>query len=338
MRLKDFYMYRSLSKILVCTLTMLSPVISMAADPIVIRFSHVAAPDTPKGQGALLFQKKVEEQLGGTVKVEVYPNSSLYGDKEEIQALQDGKVEMLAVALAKLGTYSPKLKLFDLPFLFDSQAALDRFQSKPTGQQLLLSMEKQNIAGLAYWHNGMKQLSAQKPLREPEDMRGLKVRIQDSDVLESQFQSLGATPVKLSFSKVNQALADGTINAAENPWTNLYSKHLYEQQRYITESNHGSLDYMLITNASFWRQIPFNVRIKLETILGEVTYEVNRQADALNQKDKAKIVSAGNNEVITLTNDQRQRWRAAMQPVWQHFEKQIGQDLIKAALYTNETP
>jgi C4-dicarboxylate-binding protein DctP len=338
MRLKDFYMYRSLSKLLICTLAMLSPVIGLAADPIVIRFSHVAAPDTPKGQGALLFQKKVEEQLAGVVKVEVYPNSSLYGDKEEIKALQDGKVEMLAVALAKLGSYSPKLKLFDLPFLFNSQAALDRFQSKPTGQQLLLSMEKQNIAGLAYWHNGMKQLSAQKPLREPEDIRGLKIRIQDSDVLESQFQLLGATPVKMPFNKVSQALDDGTINASENPWTNLYSKHLHEQQRYITESSHGSLDYMLITNASFWRQMPFNVRIKLETILGEVTYEVNRQADAQNQKDRAKIVSAGGNEIITLTNEQRQHWQTAMQPVWQHFENQIGQDLIKAAQYANEAP
>jgi C4-dicarboxylate-binding protein DctP len=331
-------MHRSITTMFACALALLSPVLSMAAEPIVIRFSHVASPDSPKGQGALLFQKKVDEQLAGLVKVEVYPNSSLYGDKDEIQALQNGKVEMLAVALAKLGTYSPKLKLFDLPFLFDSQAALDRFQTKPTGQQLLLSMEQQNMTGLAYWHNGLKQLSAQKPLREPEDVRGLKVRIQDSDVLETQFQALGATPIKMQFSKVNQAIADGTINAAENPWSNLYSKQLYEQQRYITESNHGSLDYMVITSVDFWRKIPFNVRLKLETILGEVTYEVNRQADVLNQKDKAKIVSVGSNEVITLSNEQRQRWRAAMQPVWQRFENQIGKDLIKAALYANDMP
>nr|WP_244309143.1 TRAP transporter substrate-binding protein [Pseudomonas duriflava] len=307
-----------------------------AADPIVIRFSHVASPETPKGQGALLFQKLVAERLQGTVKVEVYPNSSLYGDENELQALQEGKVEMLAVALSKLSSYSPQLKVFDLPFLFDNQAAVDRFQTKPSGQQLLLSMQEKNITGLAYWHNGMKQLSAKRPLREPEDARGLKFRIQSSPVLEAQFEALGATPIQLPFRQVNQALASGTVDAAENPWSNIYSQKLNEQQRYISESNHGSLDYMLLTSASFWRSIPFSTRVQLESIINEVTYEVDRQAEDINQKDKLRIANAGTSEIITLTNEQRQHWRTAMQPVWQRFEAEIGKDLLKAARLANE--
>ncbi|MDV3439367.1 C4-dicarboxylate TRAP substrate-binding protein DctP [Pseudomonas otitidis] len=329
-------MFKPALKALACALALGAAGLAHSADPIVIKFSHVVAEHTPKGQGALLFKKLAEERLAGKVKVEVYPNSSLFGDGKEMEALLLGDVQMIAPSLAKFEQYTKQVQLFDLPFLFNDIQAVDRFQHSPEGQKLLKSMESKNITGLGYWHNGMKQLSANKPLREPKDARGLKFRVQASAVLEEQFKAVRANPRKMSFAEVYQGLQTGVVNGAENPWSNIYSQKMHEVQKYITESNHGVLDYMLITNTQFWNGLPADVRSELEKITVEVTEEVNKQAEALNQGDKQRIIDAKTSEIIELTPEQRNAWREAMKPVWKKFEGEIGPDLIKAAEAANQ--
>lgn len=305
------------------------------AEPIVIKFSHVVAEDTPKGKGALLFKRLVEERLPGQVSVEVYPGSTLYGDANELEALSNNDVQLLAPSLAKFERYSKQLQVFDLPFLFDDLEAVNRFQKRSKGRQLLRSMEKANITGLAYWHNGMKQLSATKPMYLPSDASGLSFRIQPSAVLESQFTQVGASTRKIAFGEVFSALQSGTVQGAENPWSNIYSQKMHSVQPYITETNHGVLDYMLVSNTRFWFSIPHQIRTELEGIIDEVTYEVNRAAEEANQSDRARILKAGTSEVIELNPEQREAWREAMRPVWQQFESVIGEDIIKAAQAVN---
>lgn len=326
---------------------MIKPIITLAglvlaltataveAEPIVIKFSHVVAESTPKGQGALLFKKLVEERLPGQVTVEVYPNSTLFGDADELDALAKNEVQLLAPSLAKFEQYTKQLQVFDLPFLFDDLASVDRFQKRAKGRQLLLSMEKQGITGLAYWHNGMKQLSATKALRMPNDASGLAFRIQPSGVLESQFAQLGASTKKIAFAETFSALQNGTVQGAENPWSNIYSKKMHTVQPYITETNHGVLDYMLVSNTKFWFAIPHQIRTQLEGIIEEVTYQVNRAAEEANQADRERTRKAGTSEIIELTPEQREAWRDAMRPVWKEFESDIGADIIKAAQTVN---
>ncbi|SDA97622.1 C4-dicarboxylate-binding protein DctP [Pseudomonas sp. NFACC15-1] len=307
----------------------------MAAEPIVIKFSHVVGDQTPKGQGALMFKKLAEERLPGKVKVEVYPNSTLYGDDKEMEALLLGEVQIIARSLAKFDQYTKTVQLFDLPFLFDDIAAVDRFQQSPEGQKLLKSMESKNVTGLAYWHNGMKQLSANKPLRTPEDARGLTFRIQTSAVLEEQFKAVDAKAKPMIFSVVYQGLRTGLVNGTENTYSNFYNQKLNEVQQYVTESNHGILDYMLITTSDFWNGLPPDIRSELEKIVVESTAHTNQEAERFNQQDKQHVLDAKTTEIITLTPQERSVWRERMKPVWAKFEKEIGPDLIKAAEASN---
>ncbi len=329
-------MFKTMVRALLCALAIGGSCLANAAQPIVIKFSHVVAENTPKGQGALLFKKLVEQRLGGRVEVDVYPNSSLFGDGKEMEALLLGDVQMLAPSLAKFEQYTRKVQIFDLPFLFDDIQAVDRFQRSPQGRALLTSMQGKGILGLAYWHNGMKQLSANRPLLEPEDARGLKFRVQASDVLNEQFRQLRAISRKMSFAEVYQGLQTGVVNGTENTWSNYESQKVNEVQKYFTESNHGLVDYMVITNAKFWNGLPADIREELQRIMDEVTVEVNKQAEALNQGDKQRIVEAKTSEIIELTPEQRAEWRKAMQPVWKKFEGEIGADLIKAAEAANQ--
>ncbi len=329
-------MFKLTAKALACALSLSVAGLAQAAEPIVIKFSHVVAEHTPKGKGALLFKKLAEERLPGKVRVEVYPNSSLFGDGKEMEALLLGDVQLIAPSLAKFEQYTKQLQVFDLPFLFNDIKAVDRFQQSPAGQGLLKSMESKNITGLGYWHNGMKQLSANKALHEPKDARGLKFRVQASAVLEEQFKAVRANPRKMSFAEVYQGLQTGVVNGAENPYSNIYSQKLHEVQKFITESDHGVLDYMLITNTKFWNGLPEDVRSELDKIIAEVTVEVNKQAEALNQGDKQRILDAKTSEIIQLTPEQRGMWRDAMKPVWTKFEGEIGTDLIKAAEAANQ--
>ena len=330
-------MFKLTAKALACAAIMSCAGLAQAADaPILIKFAHVVADNTPKGQGALLFKQLAEERLPGRVKVEVYPNSSLFGDGKEMEALLLGDVQMLAPSLAKFEQYAKPMQIFDLPFLFDNMEAVDRFQASPEGRGLLTSMEDKNITGLAYWHNGLKVMSANKPLRVPADARGLKFRVQASAVLEEQFKAVRANPRKMSFAEVYQGLQTGVVNGTENTWSNYFSQKVHEVQKYMTESDHGLIDYMVITNTKFWKGLPDDVRSELETIMAEVSVEVNKQADELNRTAKQDIAKAGTTEIIELTPQQRAEWREAMRPVWQKFEKEIGAELIQAAEKSNQ--
>jgi C4-dicarboxylate-binding protein DctP len=309
---------------------------NQTSQPIKIKFSHVVAESTPKGIGAQLFKQQVEKRLAGKIVVEIYPNSQLYDDNKVMEALLLGDVQLAAPSLAKFGKYTKKLQVFDLPFLFNDLQAVDRFQQGPMGQNLLSSMEKYGYLGLGYWHNGMKQLSANKPLRVPADAKGLKFRIQQSQVLQTQFDALSASPQKLAFAEVYNALQTGVVDGQENTWSNIESKKFYEVQKYFSETNHGVLDYLVVTNAKFWKALPDDIRTELEKILAEVTTEVNKLAYELAQASRQKVIDfgkeTGKTEVLTLTKEQLTQWRKAMQPVWKQFEQEIGKDVIEAAL------
>jgi len=310
---------------------------AQAADPIKIKFSHVVAEATPKGQGALMFKQEVEKRLAGKVVVEVYPNSSLFGDAKEMEALALGDVQIIAPSLSKFDKFTKKLQVFDLPFLFDDINAIDRFQKTKIGQSLLEdSIKAKGYKGLAFWHNGMKQLSANKPLRVPEDAKGLKFRIQPSNVLLAQFQAIGANPQKMAFAEVYQALQVGTVDGQENTWSNIYSQKFHEVQKYITETNHGVIDYMVVANAAFWDKLPKDIRAELDKIMAEVTVKANKVADDFNEADKQKIIAAGTSQIIKPTKEELAKWRKAMEPVYKQFEAEIGKELIEAARAANK--
>ena len=312
------------------------PIVASAQAPIVIKFSHVVADKTPKGQGALKFKELVEKKFPGRVQVQVFPSSQLFGDAKELEALLLGDVQIIAPSLSKFDRYTKKIQLFDLPFLFDDMAAVDNFQSGPQGKALLESMIGRGFRGLSYWHNGMKQLSDNKDkLTRPEDVKGLKFRIQASDVLEAQFRALGANPQKMAFSEVYQALQTGVVDGQENTWSNIYSQKFFEVQKTIAETNHGVIDYMVVTNAKWWDALPADIRKGLSEAMAEATLHANKLADDFNQEDRKKIAEAGKAKIQKLTKDDIAAWRKAMEPVWKKFEGDIGRDLIDAALKSN---
>ncbi len=325
--------YRLLSMLAVSVMVLANAVL---ADPIVIKFSHVVAENTPKGQMANKFKALVEERLAGKVKVEVFPNSQLFGDNKVLEAMLLGDVQMAAPSLSKFKRYTKKLQLFDLPFLFNDLAAVEKFQQSPEGQQLLHATEKKGIIGLGYLHNGMKQLSASKPLRVPEDARKLKFRIMSSDVLAAQFKALDAMPLKKPFSEVFTLLQTKAIDGQENTWSNIYSKKFFEVQPYITESNHGVLDYMVVTSAEFWNGLPDDVRAEVKKALDEAIALGNKVAYEKSVADRQAIIDSGRSEVITLKPEERAKWVAVMKPVWKQFEGQIGKELIDAAYAANQ--
>jgi C4-dicarboxylate-binding protein DctP len=313
------------------------PAFVRAQTPIVIKFSHVVAENTPKGQGALKFKELAEKKLPGKVQVQVFPSSQLFGDAKEMEAMLLGDVQLIAPSLSKFDRYTKKVQIFDLPFLFDDIDAVDRFQSSPAGQDLLTSMKNRGLIGLGYWHNGMKQLSSNKDkLVRPEDVKGLKFRIQASDVLEAQFRALGANPQKMAFSEVYQALQTGVVDGQENTWSNIYSQKFHEVQKTIAETNHGVIDYMVVANAKWWDGLPPDVRKGLSEAMAEATVFANKMAEDLNQADKKKIADANKAKIQKLTKEDLQQWKKAMEPVWKKFEGDIGRDLIEAALKSNQ--
>jgi C4-dicarboxylate-binding protein DctP len=305
------------------------------AAPIVIKFSHVVAENTPKGQMANKFKELVEQRLGGKVVVEVYPNSQLFGDNNVLQAMLLGDVQIAAPALSKFESFTKALQLYDLPFLFKDMAAVERFQQSDAGQKLLNSMQKKGLVGLGYIHNGMKQLSSSQPIRVPADAAGMKFRIMTSDVLAAQFEAVNAVPLKKPFSEVFTLLQTKAIDGQENTWSNIYSKKFFEVQPYITESNHGVLDYMIVTSTEFWMDLPDDIRAEVKKALDEAVAFGNKVAEDKGVEDRQKIIDSGRTEVITLTDAERAQWVEVMKPVWKQFEEEIGKDLIDAAYNSN---
>ncbi len=304
---------------------------AQADAPIVIKFSHVVARDTPKGKAADKFRELAEAATKGRVKIEVYPNSTLYKDKEELEALQLGAVQMLAPSLAKFGPLGVKeFELFDLPFIFPDKAALDRVTDGPIGRDLLKKLETKGILGLAYWDNGFKVMSSNRPMRVPADMKGLKMRIQASKVLDEEMRTLGANPQVMAFSEVYQALQTGVVDGTENPPSNLYTQKMHEVQKHLTVTNHGYIGYAVIVNKKFWDKLPVDIRTQLEGAMKEATVYADKIAQEENDKALEAVRKSGKTTIYVPTADEKAEWRRALLPVQKTMEGRIGKDLIEA--------
>jgi C4-dicarboxylate-binding protein DctP len=302
-----------------------------AAEPYVIKFPHVVAPATPKGQMAQRFKELAEQRFPGRVRVEVYPSAQLMEDTESIEALAFGEVQMIATSLSLFDRLTPRFQVFDLPFLFPNLEAVERFQASPAGRELLTALVDDGILGLQFWHNGMKQFSGPRPLIEPADARGLTFRVMESDILQAEIEAIGGSPQKMAFGEVYQALQTGTVDAQENTWSNMYSSKFYEVQPYMTESNHGYIGYYVAVNSGYWQALPADLRAGLEATLAEVTTWGNARSEEINQEDRRRVVDSGRSAVTVLTPEQLAVWQAAMRPVWDEFRDPIGADLIAAA-------
>jgi len=302
---------------------------SAADQPIVIKFSHVVASDTPKGKAADKFKELAEKYTDGKVKVEVYPNSTLYKDKEELEALQLGAVQMLAPSNSKFGPIGIKeFEVFDLPYILPDTKALRKVTEGPVGARLLKLLDAKGMTGLAYWDNGFKQMSANKKLVTPADYQGVKFRIQSSRVLQAQFKALGSLPQVMAFSEVYQALQTGVVDGQENTWSNIYTQKMHEVQKYITETNHGYIGYVVIVNKKFWDDLPADIRDQLSKAMKEATDFNNAQSQRENEDALAEIKKSGKSEIITLTHDQDEAMRKAMEPVYKDVATRVGQPLI----------
>src|ERR1039457_4331565 len=301
-----------------------------AQQPIVIKFSHVVAEDTPKGKGSLRFKELAEARTKGRVKVDVYANSTLFKDGEEMQMLQLGNVQMLAPSVSKFGPLGAReFEVFDLPYIFDNYKDLHNVTQGRIGQQLFKKLDNKGIIGLAYWDNGFKEMSANKPLKTPADVRGLKMRIQSSKVLDGQMRALGATPQIMAFSDVYQALQTGVVDGTENPPSNLYTQKMNEVQKYLTLSDHGVVEYAVITNKKFWEGLPADIRTALEGAMKDAMTYTNDIAKQQNEEALEKVKALGKTQIITLTPDEKKAWKKAVLKVHRDNEATIGKELIQ---------
>ena len=329
--------FRTLAGCVIAGVLAAGTAMAQQAQPIVIKFSHVVAADTPKGKAAEMFKKLAEERTKGRVKVEVYPNSQLYKDKEELEALQLGAVQMLAPSLAKFGPLGVKeFEVFDLPYIFPSKEVLRAVTEGPIGMGLLKKLETKGIIGLAYWDNGFKVLSANKPLKSPADTKGLKMRIQSSKVLDAEMRALGALPQVMAFSEVYQALQTGVVDGTENPPSNMYTQKMHEVQKYGTITNHGYLGYAVIVNKKFWEGLPADIRATLEGAMNESTRFANAIAQTENDDSLAAMKASGKTEFHQPSKEEIEVWRKTLLPVHKDMEGRVGAELIQAIYKESE--
>ena len=304
---------------------------ALAQGPIVIKFSHVVTPDTPKGKAAEQFKKLAEERTKGKVKVEIYPNSQLYKDKEELEMLQLGSVQMLAPSLAKFGPLGEReFEAFDLPYIFENYDELHKVTEGPIGLGLLKKLEPKGIVGLAYWDNGFKVMTANKPLRKPEDVKGLKLRIQSSKVLDAQMRALGGIPQVMAFSEVYQALQTGVVDGTENTDSNIYTQKMHEVQKFLTVTDHGYIGYVVVVNKKFWDGLPPDIRTTLEGAMKDATSYGNHIARQENDAALEAIRKSGKTQIISLTSQEKLAWKKVLIPVHAQMGDKIGKDLIQS--------
>jgi C4-dicarboxylate-binding protein DctP len=318
------------------TLTVSAGAVSAACDDgeIVIKFSHVTTEATQKGKAAVELMNRVNDEMNGKACMEVFPNSTLYNDDAVLEAMLQGDVQLAAPSLSKFEQFTKVFRLFDIPFMFKNMAAVDEFQNSEAGQAMKESMLRRGLLGLDFWHNGMKQISANKPLMMPEDAAGLKFRIQPSEVIKAQIAALNASPQPMAFSEVYGALQTGVVDGQENTWSNIYTKKFFEVQDGVTETNHGLIDYMLVTSVDFWDGLPEDVRTQLGTIIQEVTVKNNAEGGDTDAQARQAVLDAGTT-IRELTAEQRQAWVDAMKPVWGEFLADVGQENIDAAQAIN---
>jgi C4-dicarboxylate-binding protein DctP len=320
-----------MKKILFALLLFTNATAALAAEPIIIKFSHVVANDTPKGKAAQKFKQLAEKYTSGRARIELYPNSQLYKDREEVEALQRGAVQMLAPSVSKFGPLGVReFEVFDLPYLIPDAETVDRVTDGDIGRNLFAKLEPKGLKGLAYWDNGFKQFSANRPLRKPEDFRGLKMRIQSSKVLEATMRELGALPQVMAFSEVYSALQQKVVDGTENPLSNLYTQKMYEVQSHLTISDHGCLVYAVITNRKFWDGLPADIRGQLEKAMAEATRYERDIAKKENDDALAAVRASGKTEVYVLSEAERKAWKEALLPVQARFEGVVGKDNLLA--------
>ncbi|MEL6957923.1 MAG: DctP family TRAP transporter solute-binding subunit [Pseudomonadota bacterium] len=304
---------------------------------IVVKFSHVTNTDRhPKGIAASLLQERVNAEMNGVMCMEVFPQSSLYNDDQVLEAMLQGDVQLAAPSLSKFEAFTRQFRIFDLPFMFENIEAVDAFQASETGQAMMDSMQRRGLQGLAFWHNGMKQFSANVPLMSPTDAEGLKFRVQTSDVLVAQMEALGASPQPMAFSEVYGALQTGVVDGQENTWSNIWGQKFFEVQDGVTETNHGIIDYLVVASVDWLDSLEPDTRDQFLTILAEVTETRNAEAFAVNEAAKQSIIDAGG-EIRTLSADERAMWVEAMRPVWDQFVDDVGQENIDAAQAINDS-
>ena len=320
---------RKLMLAAVTTAVFMVPAAALAQSPIIIKFSHVVANDTPKGKGALKFKELAEKYTDGKVRIEVYPNSSLYKDKEEIEALQLGSVQMLAPSTAKFAPLGAKeFEALDLPWLFKDEATYDKAMKGPVGKWLFQKLESKGISGLAYWDNGFHMTSANRPLLMPADFQGLKVRISGSKIADRYFRDVGSIPQIMAFSEVYQALQTGVVDGCENTPSNYLTQKFYEVQKDITVSYHAHLQYAVIVNSKFWSGLPPDIRKQVDKAMDEATDYTNSIAVQENEDALAEIKKSGKVTLHYLTDDQRKAWQAAMQPTYAWAKGRVGQEVL----------
>lgn len=301
------------------------------AGEIVMKFAHVTNSDKhPKGIAASLFAERVNTEMDGKACMEVYPNSTLYDDDQVLEAMLQGDVQFAAPSLSKFEAFTKQFQIFDLPFMFKDIKAVDGFQNSEAGKAMKESMVRRGLLGLDFWHNGLKQMSANKPVVLPADMAGLKIRVQPSDVIVAQMEALGASPQPMAFAEVYGALQTGVVDGQENTWSNIYGQKFYEVQDGTTETNHGVLDYLVVASVDWMDSLPEDVRTQVTTILKEVTVERNAAVDQVDAEARQAILDAGG-VIRELDDSQRQAWVDAMKPVWDKFVEGVGQDNIDAA-------
>jgi C4-dicarboxylate-binding protein DctP len=304
-------------------------------EPIVVKFSHVVAESTPKGQAALKFKELLESKSNGQFKVEVYPSSQLYGDKEELEALRANNVQLIAPSVTKLVGFNPAFQLVDMPFLFESDEAAYKFYDGEYGQKLLHSLEPQGMLGLAWWPNGSKHFTnSKRPLKRPEDFKGLKFRTQSGGVLDEQFKALGAGSQTIAFGEVYVALQNGTVDGQENTFNNIDTQKYAEVQKYLTVSGHGRLDYVVLTNTTFWNSLTEEQKELFMECMKETTEYERQLCDELNRQSFENLKKSGKLEIYTLTDADRQAFIKAMKPVYDKYTDKIGREYIEAARNT----
>ncbi len=319
------------------TLSVSAGAVAAACDDgeIVIKLSHVTNTDKhPKGIAASLLEQRVNDEMNGKACMEVFPQSTLYNDDQVLEAMLQGDVQMAAPSLSKFEQFTKVFRIFDLPFMFKNINAVDEFQNSEAGMAMKTSMERRGLTGLGFWHNGMKQMSANKPLVAPADANGLKFRVQPSEVLKAQMEAIGVSPQPMAFSEVYGALQTGVVDGQENTWSNIYGQKFFEVQDGVTETNHGVLDYMVVTSTDWWEGLPEDVRTQLGTIVEEVTTTRNAAVGEVDAEARQAILDAGSN-IVELTDEQRDVWLTAMKPVWEQFADDIGQENIDAAQAIN---
>jgi C4-dicarboxylate-binding protein DctP len=304
---------------------------ALAQQPIVMKFSHVTASDSPKGKASDYFKKLMEERTKGRVKVEVYPNGTLYKDKEEMEALQLGSVQILAPAPGKFGPMGVReFEVFDLPYLFDNVEEARKVTNGRIGQGMLKRLENKGLSGMAFWNNGFKEMTANRPLHKPEDFRGLKMRIQSSKVLDSQMRALGALPQMMGFSELYQALQTGVVDGQENPTSNIYTQKMHEVQKYMTMSDHGYHGYVVVMNKRFVDGLPADIRAILETTMKDTTAYFDKIAQQENDMALEAIRKSGKTQIIQLTPEERKSWKKVLMKTHRDMEGLVGKDLLQS--------